>query len=204
MNGLHYSDTMAGRVFSTVSNQTSIAGLAIPIFSATAVAGGNPILNPNGSNRNVELISVQIDYTSGTAAFEPIGIMVGDCAGIGTATGCSAFADGNTYIRNGLYGGGNASKVFAGVGGTVTVTAGTATPPVPGVIGAGWLRSLASINLEAQTGTAHGTQITKFTFDGTLVLTPGHIIYLASVASTTALYNITWVWKEIPINVFGG
>ncbi len=157
-----------------------------------------PILNPTGSGILVELVQVDINYGSGTAEYASVGLMAGYCAGIGTATGCSAFAA--TVPMNGYIGGGAASKVMSSNAGTVTVTAGVATAPVLGVAGAGWIRSLADINLEAQTGTAHGTGIHQYSFNGTIIVPPGVIVYLASGRASTALYATSIIWKEIPIS----
>lgn len=194
MFGQHFSDTYAGRVFSQAATPL---GLAIPIYTATAIAGGMPIWNPPGSNVNVELISVDVDYGSGTAAFASVGLMAGPLQSIATASGCSAFA--NTTPANGMLLGGNASKCSSSNAGAVTVTAGVATAPSLGTVGAGWVRSLASINLEAATGTAHGTGIQRYDFQGTVIVPPGVLVYLAATLASVALYASTIVWKEIPI-----
>jgi hypothetical protein len=195
LNGLHYDDVVMGRVFSQAATPL---GLAIPLYTATAIAGGMPIWNPPGSNVNVELIRVDIGYASGTAAFSALGVMVGELSSIGTATGCSAFAQ-TTPVNalGGLASGG--SKVRSSNTGTVTVTAGTAAAAVPGVPGAGWVRTLGSINLEAETGTAHGTTVASYDFGGTLVIPPGTLVYLAGTKATVALYASAIVWKEMPI-----
>ncbi len=204
MNGLHYTDTLAGRVFWQQTSAAAIAGLAIPIYSATAAAGGAPLYNPSNSNRNVELISYDIVYASGTGAatFDGVFMMAGQVGAIGTATGCSVFTSATPF--NALLFGGNSSKIMSGNGGAVTVTQGIATPPVAGVVGAGVIRSLYSTNIEAATGTAHGTTVCKYTFDGTCIIPPGTIVYLAGIVASVSLYNITVVWKEMPINSLGG
>lgn len=193
--GLHYSDTILGRVFSQAAGPP--AGAAIPIYNATAIAGGMPIWNPPGSNRNVELISVDIDYGSGTAVYGPIGLMAGQLNSIATASGCSAFAA--TTPVSGLLLAGPASKCMSSNTGTVTVSAGTATPPVAGIPGAGWVRSLADINLEAATGTANITGIHTYVFNGTIIVPPGVLIYLAAGQASVALYATTIIWKEVPV-----
>lgn len=199
MFGLHYSDTILGRVYTQQTSVAAIAGLAIPIYSATAVAGGSPIYNPTNSNRNVELISYDVAYVSGTSAatFMGVYLMAGQVGSIGTATGCSVFT--SVPPISGLLCGGVASKILSGNGGTVTVTAGTATVPVNGVVGAGVVRTLYSTNIEAATGTAHGTLVCRYTFDGTCIVPPGVIVYLAGIVASVSLFNITVTWKEIPI-----
>lgn len=199
MFGLHYSDTLLGRVFTQQTNAAAIAGLAIPIYSATAIAGGAPLYNPTGSNRNVELISYDVAYASGTdaATFDGIFLLAGQVTAIGTATGCSVFTAVSPI--SGLLCGAPGSKIMSGAGGTVTVTAGTATPPVNGIVGAGVVRTLYSTNIEAATGTAHGTLVARYDFNGTCIIPPGVIAYLGAIVASVGLYNITVCWKEIPI-----
>lgn len=199
MNATHYSDTLAGRVFTQQTSAAAIAGLAIPIFTATAVAGGSPLYNPGNSNRNVELISYDVVYASGSSAatFMGIFLMAGQVASIGTGTGCSVFTSAPPI--NGLLMNNPANKAMAGNGGTVTVTAGIATAPVNGVVGAGVIRSLYSTNLEAATATPHQTLVAKYVFDGTVIIPPGVIVYLAGIVASVSLFNITVCWKEIPI-----
>lgn len=197
MPGQNYLDTAAGRVF---SQSATPLGLALPIYTATAIAGGMPIWNPPQSNRLVELISVDIDYGSGTSVYGTIGLMGLPLTSIATGALCTAFA--STTPNNGYLLGGSASKVISSNAGTVTVTAGTAG--APSATAPGWLRGLASINLEAQTGTAHGTLIATYNFNGTVIIPPGVMVYLASTLATVALFCSTIVWREVVINPQGG
>lgn len=190
--GIHYSDTLLGRVF---SQSATPLGLAIPIYTATAIAGGMPIWNPPGSNRNIEIISTDIDYGSGTATYGTLGIMGLPLIAVATGSPCTAFA--NTTPLNGLLGSGAVTKALSSNAGTVTVTAGTAGAPT--TTAPGWLRGLNSHNLEAQTGTAHGVLVTTYWFNGTLIVPQGWMVYLAATTATSALYCSTVVWKEVPI-----
>lgn len=202
--GIHYQDTLAGRVFTQQTNVAAIAGLAIPIYSATAIAGGSPLWNPPGSNRNIELVSYDVAYASGTGAatFDGIFLLAGQVNAIATGSGCSVFT--NAPPINGMLLNAPAAKAYSGNGGTVTVTAGTATPPVNGVVGAGVVRTLYSTNIEAATATAHGTLVCKYTFDGTCIVPPGVLVYLGAIVASVSLYNITMTWKETPIIVGQG
>ncbi len=195
MNGLHFQETYAGMVF---SQSATPLGLAIPIYSNTSIAGGLPIWNPPGSGVVVELLEVTIGYGSGTADFGSIGLMAGAVNAMATASGLSAIAATNPV--NGYLGSSAGSKVISSNAGTVTVTAGTATPPVAGVIGAGWVRTIADINLEAQTGTAHMTGGKTYLFNGTVIVSPGFLVYLACTKASVALYATTIVWKEIQVS----
>lgn len=198
--GLHYTDTVAGRVFTQQTSAAAIAGLAIPIYSGTSVGGGSPLYNPTNSNRNVELVSIDVAFVSGTeaATFDGIYLMAGQVGSIGTATGCSVFT--SVAPISGYLCGAPASKVLSCNGGTVTVTAGTATVPVNGVVGAGVVRTLFSTNIEAATATAHGTLVCRYDFNGTCVIPPGVLVYLAGIVASSAFFNITMCWKEITIN----
>lgn len=195
--GLHYTDTLAGRVF---TQSATPLGLAIPIYTATAIAGGMPIFNPPMSNRNIELISVDIDYGSGTSVYGSIGLMGLPLTAVATGALCTAFAA--TTPTNGFLLGGSASKVLSSNAGTVTVTAGTAAAPSQSA--PGWIRGLASINLEAQTGTAHATGIQTYQFNGTVIVPTGVMIYLASTLASVALFCSSITWKEVPINPNAG
>lgn len=189
--GKHFEDARAGRVYSQAATPL---GLAIPIYTATAIAGGMPLWNPPSSGVDVELISIDIGYGSGTAVYGSIGLLAGQLTAIATASGCSAFAA--TTPMNGKLDKQGGSRVSSSNTGTVTVTAGTATPPVAGVPGAGWIRTIASIDLEAQTGTAHGSLIVHYDFDGTLIVPPGWLVYLGCTLASVALYASTLVWAE--------
>lgn len=187
LHGKHYVDALRGRVFSQAATPL---GLAIPIYTATALAGGMPILNPAGSGVNVELISVDIAYASGTADYAALGLMALNVGISNVATGAPITAFAETTPKNGLLFGGVASRVKSSNAGTVTITAGTATD---------WIRTLMGINLEAQTGTAHATQVSRVEFDGTIIVPPGVLVYLAATKATAALYASCVVWKEIPL-----
>jgi hypothetical protein len=184
LHGKHYADALAGRVF---SQSCTPLGLAIPIYTATAIAGGMPIWNPPGSGVNVELISVNLARGSGTADFGAVGVMARELAAIATGAIMTALAE--TTPFNGKLFGGNKTKTRSSNAGTCTVSAGVAGD---------WVRTLATINLEADTGTAHATSIAHFDFDGTLVVPPGVLVYLAATKASVALYASTVVWKEIP------
>lgn len=184
--GRHYADCLDGRVF---SQSATPLGLAIPIYTGTALAGGMPIWNPKGSNVYVELISVDIGYGSGTAEYASVGLMFINTNQSSLATGAHITAFAETTPKNGFLGGGRSSGVKSSNAGTVTVTAGAAGD---------WVRTLAQINLEAQTGTAHGTIVAHYDFDGTVIVPPGGLVYLAAGRASTALYASSVVWKELP------
>lgn len=193
--GLHFPDTVSGRVF---SQSATPLGLAIPIYTATAIAGGMPIWNPPNSGVYVELVSVDVVFSSTLAAFGAIGLMAGQVTSIGTSTGCSAFASTVPVNRATMLATGG-SKVQSSNAGTVTVTAGTAGAATPGVAGAGWVQALYNFNLENNVGVAHGTiGPSTYWFNGTVFVPEGVMVYLAASQATGGLYATSVVWKEIP------
>lgn len=186
LHGKHYEDCLAGRVF---SHTPTPLGLAIPIYTATALAGGMPIWNPSNSNVNVELIKVTIARASGTAAVGSYGLMHRQELGVDIATGSEITAFAKTAPVNGLLGAGQASRVKSSNAGTVTVTAGVA---------AEFVRTLFGSGVEAD-GTANGISYLEHDFEGTVIVPPGSMVWLAGKLASVALYNSTIVWKELPI-----
>ncbi len=186
LHGKHYEDTLAGYVF---SHTPTPLGLAIPIYTATGLAGGMPIWNPSNSNVNVELISASINRASGTAAVGTYGLMVRNDLGTDIATGSEITAFAATAPVNGLFGAGKATRVRSSNAGTVTVVAGVA---------AEFTRALFGSGIEAD-GTANGISYLYHDFEGTVIVPPGSMVWLAGKLASVALYNSTLVWKEIPI-----
>lgn len=184
LHGKHYNDCLRGRVF---SQSTTPLGLAIPIYTATAIVGGNPIWNPPNSGVNVELIAVCCGRASGTSDFGAVGLMARELAAIATGALCTAFAE--TTPFNGMLFGGNRSKVKSSNAGTVTVTAGAAGD---------WARTLFTHGVEAD-ATATPIREHLYDFEGTVIVPPGVLVYLADTKATTALYATTIIWKEIPV-----
>src|SRR3990167_6428107 len=106
VNSRHHKDVLAGRVF---SQATTPLGLAIPIYTATALGGGGmPIWNPPNSGVNVELISLNAERASGTTAFSAYGIMARELDAIATGQVMTAMAE--TSPINAMPFSGRASK----------------------------------------------------------------------------------------------
>ncbi len=201
--GIHFTDALAGRVFSQTTISTAV-GAALPVYTATAIvttAIATPvILNQSNSNVLCELVAVDLEYCSGTTALASVGLMMGYCTGIGTTTGCSALLATTPVNGNlGIIGGSKVISTNTVTVTSVTVTQGTFTAPVQGVPGAGWIRSLFSLNLENSTTTPHGTNLATYWFNGTALMQPGTIAYLAASLATASLYSATIIWKEISL-----
>ena len=186
VHGKHYADAMEGRVF---SQQNTPLGLAIPIYTATAIAGSMPIWNPPGSGVNVELIKVATTRASGTSDFGAIVLMARRLGAIATGEIMTAMA--NTTPDNAILLAGAASRVLSSNAGTCTVSAGVAADAK---------RTLFGINLEADTGTAHAATVAEVDLDGTVIVPPGVLVYLACTKASVALFSTSIVWKEIPIS----
>lgn len=187
VHGKFYEQAISGQVFSQAATPL---GLAIPIYTATALAGGMPIWNPLGSGKNVVLIDADFGYGSGTAAYASIGLMARSGCGSAIATGSQITAFAEVTPKNALLGAGNVSVAKSSNAGTVTATAGVA---------AEWVRTLASINLEAQTGTAHGLITCHYEFDGKVIVPPGTMVWFAATLASVALYASSVSWYEAPI-----
>ena len=180
-----YNDARDGNIY---SQATTPAGLAIPIYTATALGGGAlPIWNPPRSGKDVEIIEVSCARTSGTADFGAIGLMIRPLDAIATGAVMTAMAA--TLPINGRLNKGQGSSTQSSNAGTNTVTAGAATD---------WYRTLFTINLEADTGTAHATTLAVYQANGSLFVPPGHLIYLAATKASVALYASHIVWRETP------
>jgi hypothetical protein len=182
LHGKHYADCMAGRVF---SQATTPLGLAIPIYTATAIGGGIPIWNPPNSGVNLEMIEFSTARCSGTTAFSAIGIMARRLDAIATGQNVTALTE--VVPVNGLFGAGNSSKARSGV--TATAAAGAAGD---------FIRSLFALVPVIDT-TAVTTPQTTYDFHGSLIVPPGAFVYAAGTKDTVALMASHFIWKEIPI-----
>ncbi len=166
-HGKHYADCLAGRVF---SHTPTPLGLAIPIYTATAILGGMPIWNPSNSGVNVELISVTIAKASGVTAFAACQLMHRAKLGTDIATGSEVTAFAATDPVNGLLDGGQKSRVLSSNAGTCTVTAGVAAEAV---------RAIFGMVPEIDT-TANSPHQLYLDFDGTVIVPPGSMVWIAA------------------------
>lgn len=180
LHGKHYNDTLAGQVF---SQTTTPLGSAIPIYTSTTPLGV-VLWNPLGSGVNAELISVNLSRVSGTQAFGTIGLMARKLT---AAVPPTAFAE--VTPINGLIGAGNASACKSSNAGTITIAAGTA---------AEYIRNLVAMYPAIDTTAIEGVP-KEFDFNGTVIVPPGIIVWLAGQVATVALFAQTLVWKEIAL-----
>jgi hypothetical protein len=187
MHSEYYTQTYRGFTYHA---STTPLGLAIPIYTSTA-----PVVclwNPIGSGRNLSLLNVVFAYASGTAAYASVGLSLVTGAGSSIATGAIFSAFGTGTAVNGLLGSGSASVAKVATGGTTTLSA----APAAG----NWFYTLGSINLEAQTGTAHATFVPGAGSNpkGSILIAPGSAIWLCASIASSALYATTISWAEAP------
>ena len=188
-HGKYYALVKRGIVF---SQAVTPLGIAIPLYTATAVAGSLPIWNPPNSGVNVVPLLFNTTRASGTAAFAAIGLMVRtEQIPQSTATAAEITAFNIVVPKNGIVGGGEATKVLSSNAGTTTIVAGVATE---------WHTTLAGMNIEADTGTNQGTFVTgPFDFDGSVVLPPGSLAWIAATKASVALFASSISWAEVPV-----
>ena len=172
-----------GRVF---SQTTTPLGLAIPIYTATAPLG-NVLWNPPGSGVKIVLMTYSAVRASGTADFGVIGLMAQKGFGADVATGSAITAFAETTPVNGLFGAGEGTKIKSSNAGTVTITAFAAED---------FIHTIAGMNLEADTGTAHETLPAVYDFEGQVKLLPGTFAFVAATKASSALYGQTITWEE--------
>ena len=182
LHGKHYQDAKAGRVF---SQTTTPLGLAIPIYTSTAPVG-NVLWNPSDSGVDCELINYNAARVSGVEAFGTVGLMACVIRLGSLGTGITAFAE--VAPINGLIGAGLVSKVKSSNAGTVTVTAGVAAEFVRNLFG-----MLPVIDTSAVE-----SPVKEVDFDGTIILPPGTLAWVAGSVASVALFAQTLTWKEIP------
>lgn len=186
LHGKHHAAALAGRVF---SQATTPLGLAIPIYTATALGGGGmPIWNPPNSGVEVELISLNAERASGVTAFGAYGVMARKLDAIATGQIMTAMAEVDPINAKPFAG--RKHRTRSSNAGTNTVSAGAA---------ADFIRScFASVPI-IDTTAAHVSP-TKVVFDpDELIIRPGTLVYLAGTKDSVALFASTLVWKETDI-----
>ncbi len=162
---------------------TAIAGVAIPLTTATAQVFG--LWNPAGSGVKVVLDKLLMGIaTLGTNIVASLAWSFLPNAGatIGAAGApITAFTD--TTIRNMIVGAGNSSKVRF-TGSAATTIAAT---------------HLQSISLSSTTGTpTDATPPLFFDHDGSLIIPPNVAIFLVGSVAPGSTYTTTLTWAEIP------
>lgn len=187
LHGSNYEACLAGQVF---SQTTTPLGLAIPIYTGTAITGGLPIWNPTGSGVNVVPIRFATAKASGTSAFFGVGMAFKGGVGADLATGSHITAFAATTPKNGMLGAGNTSRVKSSNAGTCTATALAA--------GDAFLSFGCGTGVAADATTSDlVTHI--YDFDGMVIIPPGTLAYVVATKAGVALHFSSITWKELPI-----
>ena len=176
--GKYYDQVKAGRVF---IGSTAAAGTASPVSTGTAVTFG---LWNTSSNKNAVLLYVNIGYTSGTIALGSFGLSNQYCGfALATAAPLSAFTAGTP--KNALLGSGNASAMLFTPSGATLTAGGT---------------SLLTFKSGKASATAALGDINGigYDFDGSVIVTPGQLVFVSSSVAQTALYTMAMAWAEVP------
>jgi hypothetical protein len=188
-HGRYYETARNGRLF---FQTTTIAGLAIPIYTGTAPRVA--IYNPPDSGVNVNLISISCQRASGTtvefaaALFAAFGVQAVASGGFITAFP-GALNVAATPPKNALFNGGQASRVLSTASGTVTSTAWAAGDTLYALF-----HSYAAVSATAVDGAPW-----THDFDGKVILPPATLVGLAGSVASVALYATTLVWEEVPV-----
>lgn len=198
VGGLHGKYYEVNQKYGMFMSSCTPLGLAIPIYTATALAGGMPLWNPAGSGVVAVLTKYQAAHASGTAAVFVAGLMARNGMGsvIGTGTQITAFAEtvpinGKLGLVNSIggAGGGLASKVKSSNAGTVTITAGVAGE---------WVETIFGTGIEAA-ATANGITRVDHDFDGRIEVYPGTMVWIGATLASVALYGQSLGWYERPL-----
>jgi len=184
LHGKYYESARRGRMYYGSTVATGIA-LIVP-----ATTGNHPTLwNPASSGVDVSIVRVELGYISGANAPGPIEWALTTNAGDTVGTGLAIV----TFTQ--------VASLPCRIGGDSNAKAKWA-PAVNTYTAAPVFTRTASLNLF--TGAA-ATAVAPFNFmreyDGDLVMAPGNALSLCTqTATTTALFQVTVVWEEIPVD----
>jgi hypothetical protein len=183
-----YEDAVeGGGVFVSTDKAAAVIGTAIPIYSSVTPVG-DVLWNPAGSGVDLIPVSYHIEQVSGNPVVTPVFLMARAGAGSEIATGAVFSAFAKTTPANAFFGKGKPSKVYSSNLGTCTLTTAGAIGDV--------LYNL--FGLPAVTAQAIAFTQLDYDFKGRLRFPPGSVVWVAGTVASVALYQKTWVWKEVP------
>ncbi len=180
INGRHYELVRRGMVYIA---STAVAGLALPIYSATAQLF--MIWNPADSGYNLELICAVWGKVSTTGSDGHLcwGYKVGMGAAIGVP--CSAYTAGSPI--NALLGGAVDSITFFAPA-TATVTA------------PGYLRPVGITQTEVADAQISPPYLMLEDFNvNPLVLAPGSAIFACQSIAASTIYSVAVTYARVPV-----
>ncbi len=180
LHGKYYTQTRAGNVF---IGSTAAGGVVPPIYSNTAQTFA--LWNPTGSGKNLSLISLRLGLVT-------VGVVTSNfCLGysLGAGSGISATAPISAFTA--------VTPVNALIGlGTTSVA--KFAPGAATVVAPSFLRTCGVTSFEASTPTAENAffQLGE-DYDGSLIVPPGVVIFVANNIAGVATWNITLTWEEV-------
>ncbi len=176
-SGKYFNETALGRVF---IGSTAAAGVAVPVETGTAATFG--VWNTS-TKLNVVPLWIAMSYLSGTITIGGFGLSnVNAGYALATAAPLSVFTEGTA--KNALLGGPGSQIKF-------TPSAATLTSAPTRCYSFGFGQQIATAG--------PGVSVMQHEFDGRLIIAPGHMVFVTENIVTTALYNITMAWAEVPI-----
>lgn len=183
LNGQYYEQASRARAYYGSSASTGIA-LIVP-----ATTGGHPTLwNPSDSGRNISIIRVELSYVSGNNAPTALEWALTSNTGNTIATGAPIATGTRVAPVSCMIGGASDAK---GVWLPTTNTF-TAAPVFTRALGLSLFTGIATTAVAP-------FELTR-EYNGDLGMSPGFALSLCSqAATTTAVFQVTVVWEEIPI-----
>ena len=175
--GKYFPDVAAGNVFIA---STTAAGVALPISTGTAATVG--VWNTS-TTKNAVLLYANIGITSGTIALGVYGLAQQYC-GFNIATGAPCSAVTAVAPKNALLNSGK-STAMTSFSATATVTGGSA---------AVWFGK----SHESATPVG-GIFDCSYQFDGSVIVTPGTMVFLCGSVAQTGINTCSLAWAEVDI-----
>lgn len=188
LHGKYYTQTYRGNTFWAA---TALAGLTLSIVTATTNTCF-AIWNPQGSGKNLSLMSVTITPTTAmtTASGYGYGFLLNAGAAIGTAAPISAITLITATRGPGLLNN-------SGVGTSVAIVAGamTLTSASLAMRGMGGSAGTGAITAPAQQPTI------REDFDGTMIIPPGTVFFVGTTVASSGqtATGVSAVWEETPL-----
>lgn len=176
--GKYFPEVAAGRVF---TGTTAAAGVAFPIVTGTAVTFA--LWNTSTTHNAVPLF-FNGGITSGTIALGSLGFANQD-VGLSVATGGALTAATLGTPKNNFLGGGQGSRMSF-IPATATLAAG------------GTAFSYTGHSIESATP-GLGIFSWSWSFDGSIIIPPRQIFFVASSVAQTAVASMSLTWSEVPI-----
>jgi hypothetical protein len=179
VHGIYYTANYGNRVFIAA---TAAAGTTIPVQASNLVSTFT-LLNPLGSNVNLELIDYALGITNATTVVASIDLYYQSGVGSSSAALTSTTA---ITIRPAVLGGPGVSQAQAFSAATFTNTVGT-----------NFFRIAGLTSFGAVTTTNAGPIVRSF--NGSIILGPGTAVTVAGTAAQGQPMTQTISWAEWPV-----